>query len=650
MPAEPLTSLARLLPLLLAVLWVHPALGQALPDLRPVQVKVEPTADGLIREGDWASLRVELTNRAVAQQVRLTLTDMDLSSGERLTWQREVELPQGGRKAVDLYWRPASGRSDRSLSVDAGPTWDEPFTVRRLSDVDVGVGVIGLDPYGVQTVGSTWSHDVPSRRPTSASSPRQVRVGLIPVEALPERAAGYGPLTWVVWPQADPSALSPEQLDALVAWVADGGHLLVTATDTWRRVASSPLARILPVELTGIEDHPLSGGLAEPVPRAVVRLLPDARRLRAGTIDDLSAHTHGLGVVVFLGRDPKHLTRAGGTEDVWRELLRLPGPDQDPWSHTQPGWGDLDTPLRHEHGHCLLIDGHWGNMWDWNGQLTQWLEDVPGVTPLPMSWLLLFSALYLFIIGPVDYLVLRLIRRQPWTWVTFPLTIALFSTVALVGTSWIKGNQAVMRRVEVVDGLPGGVWRGNSYIGLFAARKSQVRIRSGFDDGMVSPLPGLIGFMRSPVITSTEGPTELSYRAETWTLGMSATSWTAPAPGTITLSPDGRELRSHLDREVAKASLLVGGQVYPVGNLPAGGTAKVSPASGGSLEDWSSHQSNPWFLVSEYPELDHGHAHLTEHTVLLGSLDEPFEPISVEGLRPDSTTVTLVRLFVEEEP
>jgi hypothetical protein len=34
--------------------------------------------------------------------------------------------------------------------------------------------------------------------------------------------------------------------------------------------------------------------------------------------------------------------------------------------------------------------------------------------------------LYLFIIGPIDYLVVhRILKRPRWTWVTFPLMVAL---------------------------------------------------------------------------------------------------------------------------------------------------------------------------------------------------------------------------------
>ena len=115
----------------------------------------------------------------------------------------------------------------------------------------------------------------------------------------------------------------------------------------------------------------------------------------------------------------------------------------------------------------------------WTDSLKQYLGDIQGIAPLPIEWLLGFSLVYLFFIGPLDYGVLRLLQRQPLTWITFPIIIVVFSTVALVGTAWVKGSEAHLRVLEVVDVLPGtDQWRGSSYAGIWATGRATVTVAS----------------------------------------------------------------------------------------------------------------------------------------------------------------------------
>ena len=61
--------------------------------------------------------------------------------------------------------------------------------------------------------------------------------------------------------------------------------------------------------------------------------------------------------------------------------------------------------------------------------------------------------------------------------------------------------------------------------------------------------------MSEPSIRSAEGATKLRYRAETWTLGYSRTSWTAEAPGTIDFAytPTGWQVTNNLPFDLEQA-------------------------------------------------------------------------------------------------
>ena len=52
-------------------------------------------------------------------------------------------------------------------------------------------------------------------------------------------------------------------------------------------------------------------------------------------------------------------------------------------------------------------------------------EGLESISFLPIEWLAVFSAVYLFFIGPLDWFVLRALGRQPATWITFPVSIVV---------------------------------------------------------------------------------------------------------------------------------------------------------------------------------------------------------------------------------
>jgi hypothetical protein len=81
----------------------------------------------------------------------------------------------------------------------------------------------------------------PNARNVRALSPREV----------PFRWQGLEAVDAMVWDDADPSALSLQQVDAITGWVKAGGRLLITAGSNWQALGASSLAAILPVKITG---------------------------------------------------------------------------------------------------------------------------------------------------------------------------------------------------------------------------------------------------------------------------------------------------------------------------------------------------------------------------------------------------------------
>ena len=89
---------------------------------------------------------------------------------------------------------------------------------------------------------------------------------------------------------------------------------------------------------------------------------------------------------------------------------------------------------------------------DLAGQLRSALDQFTGVRLVPF-WLVAGLIVgYILLIGPADYFFLRkVVRRMEWTWLTFPLVVALVCVAAYVLAYRLKGDQLRVNQIDLVD-------------------------------------------------------------------------------------------------------------------------------------------------------------------------------------------------------
>jgi hypothetical protein len=697
--------------------WADPptAADPLQPDARGLAMRARPIADGLVRAGGLAAVDVTLVNLGPDAAGELTIRERVGADLTAVDYRRSVELAKGSKKRVTL---PLVVGMDpvHPVQLNLGDRGLERQVVFRTApDTAVTVAVIGEDALGIQALGKTWGGFVPGPRPRQGAEARDVMVGLIDPDALPDRSAVYRSFDWVVWPKPKAGQLDPARIDALLGWVADGGHLFVTVSDNAAAVAASPLADALPVTLAGVADQSLVGlgpwvhqtvpDAVAPVAVGVPRDVPGRDRwvwAEAGGAPLLTASGYGAGTVHVLLADPAIEPLAHGVDraSLWRRLLWLPPPDQsldwydpslrdsrfaevgdlalltfppiDAWASGASGEAAPAFTSSPEHpidpiiaerlhlGASSLADASvqtaYGASTAADDAMRAWLSQIPGVSPLPTSWLMVFSVLYLLVIGPFDWFVLRALRREPWTWVTYPAYIVLFSGAALGATAWFKGGQAAAVRIELVDMLPGTpYWRGDDYLGLFSTARTSVRLRAGFDNATVAPMIGA-GALWDPEIAFTDGASA-SWRAETWTLAFARSQWVARAPGAVTVTRDGDNwlVTNDTDAPLAAAAVQWYDKAFALGPVAARSTARFPAAV--PYDPWNSGPvdlrqpvATPDLLgwaITEYGNratLDRG---LLDgqyaHPSLLAVVGAPIEPLDVTGLEHRETRVTVLR-------
>jgi len=311
---------------------------------------------------------------------------------------------------------------------------------------------------------------------------------------------------------ADTAGLSQAQQQALAQWVGAGGHLVVAGGPQANLTVAGLPDGLLPVSLEGettLDRLPsLEVFAGEEIPPAGPYVVSQAT-VRSGTVLLTESHLplivsqpYGLGEVTFLALDPTlaPLRSWAGNEALWRQLLRA---DPRPASSGQLGSPDPQ-------------------------HLTNMVGQLAGVR-LPSMWgiagLLL---LYIFLVGPVTYLVLRWRRRLDWAWATIPALTVLFAVgVYGLGLATRGGNRSLasISIVRMASGGPAAL--ADHYAGLLSPRRENYTISAG-PHALFGPVPGYPGYgpyprspsSGSPIFSIVPGDTPIldNFRVEQWSM------------------------------------------------------------------------------------------------------------------------------------
>jgi len=104
--------------------------------------------------------------------------------------------------------------------------------------------------------------------------------------------------------------------------------------------------------------------------------------------------------------------------------------------------------------------------------LQRGLETFYDLPVIHFGWVTLFILVYILIVGPLDYFVLKkLFKRLELTWVTFPTLVILVSILAYAVAYRSKGNDVRINQIDLVEyDLHGNQGYGTSWFTLFSPR------------------------------------------------------------------------------------------------------------------------------------------------------------------------------------
>ncbi|MFH0962534.1 MAG: hypothetical protein V2A58_00830 [Planctomycetota bacterium] len=393
----------------------------------------------------------------------------------------------------------------------------------------------------------------------------------------PDRAIGYAAADAIVWINPVPSAFAlTDQAEAIVDYVRQGGHLVIAVADGWQAVAQSFLADLVPAELAGSflgGSLPALGAFGAPTGPIVLarmssvsgKVLMDAAGAPVVVRGEL-----GLGRVTLIAFDPTKAPFADlkRREAFWADILGL----------------DADVSKDERRGRE-----------DVSGMLLRPLNDFPGFKPINFVFVGIFLAVYVILIGPVDYFLLKRLRKMHWTWITFPSIAVGASALAFLALSTGRVTGLNGNTVSIVSASAGG----DEIAGLTFATvlsPSQTRYSVGIEGARASIAPREFDpLMRTPgagpgwgasqCYVSPAGRRIDELLIRIWSAQTFEACWRAPAPALprakLSLDPSGRlvgEITNDTPYTLSDVTLIHGDSAWRLdGAMPPDKTVKLGP-------------------------------------------------------------------------
>ncbi len=470
-------------------------------------------------------VRVTLENTGpdLAGKVEVTVVDV---MNNQWHYTQEVSLPAVSRKEVTiLVFIPASGTSTTISFVTKEGTVRE--TRQNLTCLATGGSLVGV-----------WAStpSVYNLFTTLNLAGGKTTVAQLEPESFSSHPEALDMLSMLVISDVDTGALSESQRQALVSWVENGGRLTVIGGPGWQKTVAG-LADLLPLspektltlpDLTGLQFYNPASAL--PPANTVVTtgtLQPSA--LILATQDNtplIVRHKIGFGDVFFLAADPAlaPLRNWDGMEALYQTIYSA--------ALDQPSWVN---------GFSSMSDASLA------------ISNIPGLG-LPSIFLICgFLGLYILALGPLNYLVLRQLKRRELAWLTIPALVVVFSLAAFFLGLFTRGTSAIVNHLAIVQVWPEREEASvHGLIGVFSPNRStyNLEVKGNF---LAYPLSdGQIGGLSSiQILQKDDGAIAENLRIDAGGLGGIAVTGHVPAP----------DFASNLTMEIANSTIHVQGQV-----------------------------------------------------------------------------------------
>jgi hypothetical protein len=582
--------------------------------------------DGILPEASWFPVVCEVFNDGPSFNAVFELSPGQYSQGQSRAM--VVELPTGTLKrfSVPVFSSARSTYSwDARLLDERGKVRAETLGIRMRKQNQWRIPLIGAV---TRTAGGLPV--LPEIR--TRQNDLQPSVARLQPALFPDNPIALEGLDAVYLNSEKALDLKVNQVNALLAWLHGGGHLIVGLEQIIHLTGNEWLRRLLPGDFTTlstVQSHPqlqewlrsarrydgrdysFSDAPVAPTSsrKPALRSSPSSSvNPYAKLADDSKFEQEPLQLAIGSVRDGAVLM--GPTESPLAIVAKRGrgqitvltfSPELEPflsWKNRSHFWAKLvDVPPelyaseQYNRYGGQSIDGVFGAM-----------IDSKQVRKLPVGWLLLLLVGYLAVIGPLDQYWLKKINRQMLTWLTFPAYVACFSVLIYIIGYKLRAGESEWNELHIVDVLPLGEQadlRGRTYASIYSPVNAKYKMAS--EEPFATLRGEFLGNYNRGGIDASRANVEQkgnSFLAEVsvpvWTSQLFVSDWwrQGATPLKVSVTPDGAQwqvqVENRLETTLTKAKLVIENSILDLGEVPRHETKtfQVARSSGTPLQSF----------------------------------------------------------------
>ncbi|HOK77591.1 MAG TPA: hypothetical protein PLW35_07705, partial [Verrucomicrobiota bacterium] len=380
------------------------------------------SSDGIVREGCWFPVACEVFNDGPAFDAVFEFSSLQTGGGQLR--RMRIELPTNTRKRFCFPLFAGSSRyaTWQARLIDASGRL-------RAERPDIQVQDISRESYLLGGLARSFA-GLPVFPPPGSPRGPQARVARMTVEQFPDNPLALEGLNALYINSEKAVELKVGQVSALTAWLRGGGVLVVGIEQIQDIESTGWLRELVGIELTGAMTNRSRGEIhrwlvTQPsaVPWSPYSQLEQDNVFEDGEFLAFTGAVPKENVRIAVAGAPLAVAARCGRGEV---ITLLFSPEREPfksWKHRQWFWPKL---LGVSNNCFIQMQGvPYGGL-STDGVFGAMIE-TRQTRKLPVEWLLLLLAVYLIVIGPLDYWWLKKINRQMLTWLTFPAYVAVFS-------------------------------------------------------------------------------------------------------------------------------------------------------------------------------------------------------------------------------
>jgi len=603
---------ARLLrPLILLLIFTSLVAGLGLDPIHPVRTvhaQVIPTGitltaqagfGGNFKPNTWIPVFVQIENTSANPSSGFIQIQF-IDAGTANVYQYPIDLPAGARKELSLlsyapsygyelevayYIKQATGILERRAFLVVSAS-------NRSAD-DLLIGVLASTPSAFNPLNLL--------KPLNGDT---IMIDLN-LQDLPEDSQGLASLGMLVFADFDTSALTARQSAALSNWVRGGGRLVVCGGAGWQKT-SAGLAGLLPLQPDSLQSNTnwqelitLAGNDPENITTpAEIEILSGSAMIAAvtnltavQTSSDILPASWTPKVLAWAGDLPLAVHQQVGHGEV---VFISFDPQKPPFRN----WDGMDSLYRSWFGSTLNPPIWSKGFSDWYNA-TYAAETLPNLTVPSIFLICGFLFFYMLLLGPVNFLILRKLKRPELAWVTIPAMVILFSLIILISGGLTRSRLPILNRLAVVQVWPGEnkSARFDGVIGIYSPFRSAYTVDFG-STGLPHLIPDnpTASTNRQEFQLAGSGYQAINFMVDVNAINSIAIEGSLPAPAiSPKLSIQIGELETRLtgsitnltDFDLINAALITPGGAVTLGDLKAGETIALNesvPANPVSLD------------------------------------------------------------------